>query len=57
MDSEYMKIVNTIKEIASNVIANGEPMEVIVGEVVSESPLAMKRILFLQKTPANGLWR
>ena len=37
-----MKIVNTIKEIASNVIANGEPMEVIVGEVVSESPLAIK---------------
>ena len=42
MDSEYMKIVNTIKEIASNVIANGEPTEVIVGEVVSESPLAIK---------------
>lgn len=42
MDSEYMKIVNTIKEIASTVISNGEPMEVIVGEVVSVSPLAIK---------------
>lgn len=42
MDSEYMKIVNTIKEIASTVILNGEPMEVIVGEVVSVSPLAIK---------------
>ena len=37
-----MKIVNTIKEIASTVISNGEPMEVIVGEVVSVSPLAIK---------------
>ena len=42
MDSEYMKIVNTIKEIASTVISNGEPMEVIVGEVVSVSPLSIK---------------
>lgn len=42
MDSEYMKIVNTIKEIASTVISNGEPMEVVVGEVVSVSPLAIK---------------
>ena len=42
MDSEYMKIVNTIKEIASTVISNGEPMEVIVGEVVSVAPLAIK---------------
>lgn len=42
MDSEYTKIVNTIKEIASTVISNGEPMEVIVGEVVSVSPLAIK---------------
>ena len=37
-----MKMVNTIKEIASTVIQNGEPMEVIVGEVVSVSPLAIK---------------
>ena len=42
MDSEYMKIVGTIKEIASTVIQNGEPMEVIVGEVVGVSPLAIK---------------
>lgn len=42
MDSEYMKIVNTIKEIASTVISTGEPMEVIVGEVVSVSPLSIK---------------
>jgi len=42
MDSEYMKIVNTIKEIASTVISNGEPMEVVVGEVVSVSPLAIR---------------
>ena len=42
MDSEYMKMVSTIKEIASTVIENGEPMEVIVGEVVSASPLAIK---------------
>lgn len=42
MDSEYMKMVNTIKEIASTVIQNGEPMEVIVGEVVGTSPLAIK---------------
>lgn len=42
MDSEYMKIVNTIKEIASTVIQNGEPMEVIIGEVVSTSPLGIK---------------
>ena len=32
MDSEYMKMVNTIKEIASTVIQNGEPME---GECIS----------------------
>ena len=42
MDSEYMKMVNTIKEIANTVIENGEPMEVIVGEVVGVSPLAIK---------------
>lgn len=42
MDTEYFKIVNIIKEIASTVIQNGEPMEVIVGEVVSASPLEIK---------------
>ncbi len=42
MDAEYFKIVNIIKEIASTVIQNGEPMEVIVGEVVSASPLEIK---------------
>lgn len=42
MDAEYFKIVNIIKEIASTVIQNGEPMEVIVGEVVSVSPLEIK---------------
>ena len=42
MDKEYFKIVNIIKEIASTVIQNGEPMEVIVGEVVSASPLEIK---------------
>ena len=42
MDTEYFEIVNIIKEIASTVIQNGEPMEVIVGEVVSASPLEIK---------------
>lgn len=42
MDTEYFKIVNIIKEIASTVIQNGEPMEIIVGEVVSTSPLEIK---------------
>jgi hypothetical protein len=42
MDAEYFKIVNIIKEIASTVIQNGEPMEIIVGEVVSASPLEIK---------------
>lgn len=42
MDAEYFKIVNIIKEIASTVIQNGEPVEVIVGEVVSASPLEIK---------------
>lgn len=42
MDTEYFKIVNIIKEIASTVIQNGEPMEIIVGEVVSASPLEIK---------------
>lgn len=42
MDAEYFKIVNIIKEIASTVIQNGEPMEIIVGEVVSVSPLEIK---------------
>lgn len=42
MDTEYFKIVNIIKEIASTAIQNGEPMEVIVGEVVSASPLEIK---------------
>lgn len=42
MDAEYFKIVSIIKEIASTVIQNGEPMEAIVGEVVSASPLEIK---------------
>lgn len=42
MDAEYFKIVNIIKEIASTVIQNGEPMEIIVGEVVSTAPLEIK---------------
>ena len=42
MDAEYFKIVNIIKEIASTVIQTGEPRAVLVGEVVSASPLEIK---------------